>query len=694
MENSLDSKVPFKEDAEKKSDAIPAVETTDDGFVYVLDARVPMSEKGGELVPALESFRHFTHDRTTLETMKKVATAAEMQMPCLLEGETAASKTSSIEYLAALTNNEVHRLNLNGQSDTSELVGKFVPNDGQLQIEFEEALRNPHLLQNESKQIVENANSQGRALSQLECQKIAAIEGIKVSEWRWQDGIIPLAMKKGGWVILDEINLAEPQNLERLISVLEKSPNLTLSENGGVKIGQGGKYPVNEAFRIFATMNPAEYAGRQAMSPAYKDRWQAYKFVETPGKTEYHQMLELIAFGTQPEVNVNGENYSAEDTEPLYPKISQVSNMRLFLPVLAQFHDDLVNMAKKQEIGRDSKEGLIFTRRGLLSFMQYLSVKEIVDRRARRVVGVMEDPKRIILEAIREFYLDKAKSFDDKAKITDLLASLRLTADNFCVDFTSESTIKTETAQKVGETMETSESSQEVQAELERISEGQYLSPKKIDQLLRGLKGANCSLPASEISRMESELPRRLSPETKARLEKLKNATEDNVAPLIQQIPRKFMVNGVEKDFTIAAFKEVWDKARQNDGDMHNMWLSDYVTEESKTKVFDGSLRAYTPKCLKDSKSKDYESQLKHQKTVMGEGSEVDERMYIAMLFKYLASGKKERLMSSDYMRLNARATDGDPLRVDSNVDDLDLRGSRRAALSRCGLGASLGISS
>ena len=68
MKNSPDSSVPFKEDAEKKPDTIPAVEIADDGFVYVLDARVPLNKKGGELVPDLESFRHFTHDRTTLET--------------------------------------------------------------------------------------------------------------------------------------------------------------------------------------------------------------------------------------------------------------------------------------------------------------------------------------------------------------------------------------------------------------------------------------------------------------------------------------------------------------------------------------------------------------------------------------------------------------------------------------------------
>ena len=56
-----------------------------------------------------------------------VAQAVALREPCLLEGVTSTSKTSSILYLAALLNQPVVRLNLNGQTDTGELVGRFVP---------------------------------------------------------------------------------------------------------------------------------------------------------------------------------------------------------------------------------------------------------------------------------------------------------------------------------------------------------------------------------------------------------------------------------------------------------------------------------------------------------------------------------------------------------------------------------------
>ena len=66
-------------------------------------------------------------------------------------------------------------------------------------------------------------------------------------------------MRKGWWVLLDEVNLAEPQILERLNSVLEVEPTLILTEYDNSPID-----PVHPGFRLFATMNPAEYAGRSA----------------------------------------------------------------------------------------------------------------------------------------------------------------------------------------------------------------------------------------------------------------------------------------------------------------------------------------------------------------------------------------------------------------------------------------------
>src|SRR5439155_7270540 len=110
------------------------------------------------------------------------------------------------------------------------------------------------------------------------------------SQWRWQDGPVVMALKRGWWVLLDEVNLAEPQILERLNSVLERDPMLVLTEHDHSAFGPGGR-PVHADFRVFATMNPAEYSGRSVLSPAYRDRWRAHRFIPRPGEAEYRAML-------------------------------------------------------------------------------------------------------------------------------------------------------------------------------------------------------------------------------------------------------------------------------------------------------------------------------------------------------------------------------------------------------------------
>lgn len=433
--------VPMKDKEKLRKEALVPIERDpESGIIFVLESELPYNEKGGSRVPEASSFSHFTLDKRTLLTIDKIATAVEMREPCLLEGETSTSKTSSIEYLAAVTNHERARINLNGQTDTSELIGKYVPNDGQLLIEFAEVLKKPELLTPQSLEIIQRANSEGHGLSMIESQKIAQNEGLKIPDWRWQDGIIPDAMKNGYWVILDEINLAEAQILERLNSVLEKNPSLVVSENGGMKIGENGQFPVHPNFRMFATMNPAEYTGRAPMSPAYKDRWTSYKFVETPNQEDYQQMMELLVYGQQPKVEIRGKQYQAEGTDSLFEMLGQVPNLRGFLVKLAKFHVAIEEMSRKRDIGKSKKEKYIFTRRGLLEMFDFMENKTIFDRESKTRTSILTDPKEIILRAIQYYYLDKIADPDDLKKITDQLDAIGISRDKWTHKFETEQT--------------------------------------------------------------------------------------------------------------------------------------------------------------------------------------------------------------------------------------------------------------
>ena len=403
------------------------------GSVYVLETQLPLNPVGGESavsehVPDLKKFEYFTLEKRTLEVIEKIALAVSLSEPCLLEGETSTSKTSCIEYLAALTRMPVLRMNLNGQTDTSELIGKFVPHDGRLQINFENALRHPEILTETSKSILERANKEGRPLTLIESQKIGAEQGIKAPDWRWQDGLVPEAMKKGYWLILDEINLAEPQVLERINPVLERHPSLTISENGGLKIGGKSAVPVHPGFRIFATMNPAEYSGRQPMSPAYKDRWTAYKYVEIPSAQDYEDMLNFMVYGVQPAVTSHDKQYRREQKKGLHERLAAIPNFNKFLPLLASFHKKLEVLMQTSQIGKGRKEKYIITRRTLIEFLGYLEQIRLTDRATKKQMGIEEMPKEIILRALEYYYTDKVRAVkeggdlhDDFKKLNDLL---------------------------------------------------------------------------------------------------------------------------------------------------------------------------------------------------------------------------------------------------------------------------------
>lgn len=81
----------------------------------------------------------------------------------------------------------------------------------------------------------------------------------------------------------------------RLVVILDEVKFGRAADFGAVEVGAGtgadagpdrirpsgapdrGGEPIHGDFRIFATMNPAEYAGRSVLSPAYRNRWRAYR---------------------------------------------------------------------------------------------------------------------------------------------------------------------------------------------------------------------------------------------------------------------------------------------------------------------------------------------------------------------------------------------------------------------------------
>jgi hypothetical protein len=241
------------------------------------------------------------------------------------------------------------------------------------------------------------------------------------SQWRWQDGPVVMALRRGWWVLLDEVNLAEPQILERLNSVLERDPMLVLTEHDHSAFGPGGR-PVHADFRVFATMNPAEYSGRSVLSPAYRDRWRAHRFIPRPGEAEYRAMLDFLVFGRQPEVTVLGRTYPASQHPAPLSALASWPEIRTLLVALASFHTALENASGHGEdtarLGARRKERYIFTRRGLLSFVEYLA--------SPFGLGGGVPTRRAVREALLRYYLGRVSSPADQRTIVQLLEAAGL----------------------------------------------------------------------------------------------------------------------------------------------------------------------------------------------------------------------------------------------------------------------------
>lgn len=189
----------------------------------------------GEVVKAAETItQDVKKSKSKIVGMDKqinvLKKAIELNEPVLLEGETGAGKTFLILALAGEMNCKVTRLCLNGEVGVTELLGR------------------PTLEES---------------------------GGASITAYKY--GLLIEAMMMGHWIILDEINMALPEVLTILNSLLDDSREITLAENNGEIVK-----PHNR-FRIFATMNPPDgYIGTKELNPALKSRFTCQLFVGYP----------------------------------------------------------------------------------------------------------------------------------------------------------------------------------------------------------------------------------------------------------------------------------------------------------------------------------------------------------------------------------------------------------------------------
>ncbi|KAJ2646555.1 AAA ATPase midasin, partial [Coemansia sp. RSA 1285] len=153
---------------------------------------------------------------TTFDNLVKLLRAMQVGKPLLLEGSPGVGKTALVATLARLAGHRLVRINLSDQTDLMDLFGTDLPVDG---------------------------------------------------GFAWCDAPFLRALKRGDWVLLDEINLASQSVLEGL--------NSCLDHRGAVYIAElDREFALAPGFRVFAAQNPlGQGGGRKGLPRSFVNRF-------------------------------------------------------------------------------------------------------------------------------------------------------------------------------------------------------------------------------------------------------------------------------------------------------------------------------------------------------------------------------------------------------------------------------------
>ncbi|CAL4138118.1 unnamed protein product, partial [Meganyctiphanes norvegica] len=269
------------------------------------DGHTSMEERGDKL--------YLMHQH--LPTLESLITCINMNWMTILVGGSGTGKTSLVKLLAQLSGKSLMTLTVNSDMDVTELLGGFEQVDygrclGEIVISIEILLHNclrtllingkdDHAakilktwdeflcLRNDSsprttleevdhfeqeckillyllEMLLPNIQDIEKTSKKLNIQKNIRdlLEKVKDSgglsgggTFEWQDSILVKAVRDGGWLLIDNVNVCSPSVLDRLNGLLEPGGVLTISERGvvGEAVPCIVKHP---DFRLFLVMDP------------------------------------------------------------------------------------------------------------------------------------------------------------------------------------------------------------------------------------------------------------------------------------------------------------------------------------------------------------------------------------------------------------------------------------------------------
>lgn len=287
---------------------LPAITVTE---LEVTVGRQMLLRKQSDVVRLNIEKQTFAATRPSSVLLEQVSVCVSRGEPVLLVGETGTGKTSSVQYLAGVTGHKLRVVNMNQQSDTADLLGGYKPVDQKLILlplreAFEDLFSQTYsrkqnltflghvqtcfrgkrwqdllkLMDHVCKSALtkELHDKPNAALLQEQWEALAlklsqTQEQIRVCEsamvFAFVEGTLAQAVKKGEWILLDEINLAAAEMLECLSGLLEGSAGSL------VLLDRGDTEPLvrHPDFRLFACMNPATDVGKRNLPLGIRNRF-------------------------------------------------------------------------------------------------------------------------------------------------------------------------------------------------------------------------------------------------------------------------------------------------------------------------------------------------------------------------------------------------------------------------------------
>ncbi|KEF59451.1 uncharacterized protein A1O9_04295 [Exophiala aquamarina CBS 119918] len=295
--------------------------------------------------------------------LDRISASVSHSEPCLLVGETGVGKTSLVQHIASLVGQKLTVVNLSQQSEASDLLGGLKPvttrslilplvdkfnalfedtfstkRNEKFQLAISKAVAKQNWLRLSTlwREAIQLASESLRSSSEpstpegsIHANKKRKLANPKYDDLRsrWSsfsenflqiqaqiersdknqifsfvEGRLVQAVRDGEWLLLDEINLASPDTLDAIISLLhngdDEKPSLLLAESGKIE-----SVTANPNFRVFAAMNPATDTGKKDLSLALRSRF-AEIFVHS-GDSNLEDLTKIVQIYLGPLLDVD-----------------------------------------------------------------------------------------------------------------------------------------------------------------------------------------------------------------------------------------------------------------------------------------------------------------------------------------------------------------------------------------------------